>query len=60
MAEEQRRIELQSPDDLQYLIGNVKRAAKERIDKDLPPIEGEDAMRKMVEEIVDRVRFFPF
>ncbi|KAM3070103.1 hypothetical protein ACMFMG_003863 [Clarireedia jacksonii] len=54
MAEEQRRIELQSPDDLQYLIGNVKRAAKERIDKDLPPIEGEDAMRKMVEEIVDR------
>ncbi|PQE14371.1 kinetochore mis14 protein [Rutstroemia sp. NJR-2017a BBW] len=54
MAEEQRRIELQSPDDLSYLIGNVKRAAKERIDKDLPPIEGEDAMRKMVEEIVDR------
>ncbi|KAJ8063539.1 hypothetical protein OCU04_007411 [Sclerotinia nivalis] len=52
MAEQQRKIELQSPDDLQYLVANVKRAAREMIDRDLPPIEGEDAMRRLVEEIV--------
>ncbi|KAI9643634.1 hypothetical protein NHQ30_008256 [Ciborinia camelliae] len=52
MAEQQRKIELQSPDDLRYLVANVKRAAKEMIDRDLPPIEGEDAMRSLVEEIV--------
>ncbi|ESZ90348.1 hypothetical protein SBOR_9267 [Sclerotinia borealis F-4128] len=52
MAEQQRKIELQSPDDLQYLVVNVKRVAKEMIDRDLPPIEGEDAMRTLVEEIV--------
>ncbi|KAG4026295.1 hypothetical protein MFRU_042g00240 [Monilinia fructicola] len=52
MAEQQRKIELQSPDDLKYLVANVKRAAREMIDRDLPPIEGEDAMRRLVEEIV--------
>ncbi|EDN97275.1 predicted protein [Sclerotinia sclerotiorum 1980 UF-70] len=55
MAEQQRKIELQSPDDLQYLVANVKRAAREMIDRDLPPIEGEDAMRRLVEEIVGEV-----
>lgn len=56
MAEHHRKIELQSPDDLQYLISNVRRAANEKIDKDLPPIEGEDKMRTRVEELVHDVR----
>ena len=51
-----RRIELQSPADLTYLIANVTRAAREKIDRHLPPDaapEGEDAMRKRVEQLVD-------
>ncbi|KAK2628984.1 hypothetical protein QTJ16_002087 [Diplocarpon rosae] len=52
MAEFQRKIELQSPDDLQYLVSNIRRAANEKIDKDLPPIEGEDEMRERVEQLV--------
>ncbi|KAK5718828.1 hypothetical protein LTR17_015593 [Elasticomyces elasticus] len=51
-----RKIELQSPADLTYLIANVARAAREKLDKHLPPDaapEGEDAMRKRVEELVD-------
>ena len=55
MAEFHRKIELQSPDDLQYLVSNVRRAANEKIDKDLPPIEGEDKMRQRVEELVHNV-----
>lgn len=55
MTEFQRKIELQSPDDLQYLISNIRRAANEKIDKDLPPIEGEDKMRERVEELVHEV-----
>lgn len=53
-----RRIELQSPEDLTYLIANVSRAAREKLDKHLPPDAvggGEDAMRKRVEELVDEV-----
>lgn len=40
------------------MIANVQRAARERIDRDLPPDaspEGDDAMRKRVEELVDNV-----
>ncbi|RMY11842.1 hypothetical protein D0867_07950 [Hortaea werneckii] len=51
-----RKIELQSPADLTYLIANVSRAAREKIDKHLPPdaaSEGEDAMRKRVEQLVE-------
>lgn len=59
MAEHHRKIELQSPDDLQYLISNVRRAANEKIDKDLPPIEGEDKMRTRVEKLVQEVCLFP-
>ena len=47
-----RRIELQSPQALTYLIANVSRAARTKIDTHLPPDaapEGEDAMRKRVE-----------
>lgn len=53
-----RKVELQSPLDLQYLIANVQRAAREKLDRHLPPDaapEGEDAMRKRVEELVDEV-----
>ena len=59
MAEFHRKIELQSPDDLQYLISNVRRAAHEKIDRDLPPIEGEDRMRQHVEDLVQEVCFSP-
>ncbi|USW56141.1 hypothetical protein Slin15195_G094600 [Septoria linicola] len=51
-----RKIELQSPADLTYLIANVTKAAQEKIDQHLPPDaapEGEDAMRKRVEQLVD-------
>ena len=51
-----RKIELQSPADLTYLIANVTRAAREKIDTHLPPDaapEGEDALRKRVEQLVD-------
>lgn len=53
-----RKVELQAPQDLQYLIANVQRAAREKLDRHLPPDaapEGEDAMRKRVEELVDEV-----
>ncbi|KIN00810.1 hypothetical protein OIDMADRAFT_122451 [Oidiodendron maius Zn] len=59
MAEFHRKIELQSPDDLQYLISNVRRAAHEKIDRDLPPIEGEDRMRRHVEDLVQDVLLTP-
>ena len=55
MAEFHRKIELQSPDDLQYLVSNIRRAANEKIDKDWPPIEGEDKIRERVEELVHSV-----
>lgn len=55
MAEFHRKIELQSPDDLQYLVSNIRRAANEKINKDLPPIKGEDKLRERVEEIVHNV-----
>ncbi|KAF2206376.1 hypothetical protein CERZMDRAFT_115745 [Cercospora zeae-maydis SCOH1-5] len=51
-----RKIELQSPADLTYLIANVTKAAQEKIDQHLPPDAapaGEDAMRKRVEQLVD-------
>jgi hypothetical protein len=55
MTEFHRKIELQSPEDLQYLVSNIRRAANEKIDKDWPPIEEEDTMRKRVEELVHDV-----
>lgn len=53
-----RKVELQSPADLTYLIANVSRAAREKLDKHLPPNaapDGEDVMRKRVEELLDDV-----
>lgn len=55
MAESQRKVELQEADDLRYLINNVRRAANTKIDLALPPIEGEDALRSKVEELVHGV-----
>jgi len=52
MTEVHRKIELQEQDDLRYLINNVQRAAHEKIDLALPPIDGEDALRQRVEELV--------
>ncbi|KFY26376.1 hypothetical protein V493_04123, partial [Pseudogymnoascus sp. VKM F-4281 (FW-2241)] len=52
MAELQRKIELQEPDDLRYLLANTRRVAGEKIDVALPPIEGEDVLRRGVEELV--------
>lgn len=55
---EPRKIELQSPEDLQHLIAVARRAANAKIDEALPKIEGPDAMRRRVEEDVHNV--FPF
>ncbi len=58
-----RKIDLQSPSDLTYLIDNIKRAAKEKIDLAIPPSaapEGEDAYRTKVEELVNEVRNMNF
>lgn len=54
-----RRVELQSPADFTFLEGNVKRAARQKIDLHLPPSAapaGEDELRKKVEELVEQVR----
>jgi len=52
-----RKIELQSPADLAYLIANVSRAARAKIDTHLPPDaapeSGEDALRQRVESLVE-------
>ncbi|POS87712.1 hypothetical protein EPUL_000647 [Erysiphe pulchra] len=56
MNEFQRKIELQSSDDLQFLVSNIRRAARGKIDEDLPPLEGEDTIRKQVERIVSQTR----
>jgi kinetochor protein Mis14/NSL1 len=60
MTEFHRKVELQSPEDLQYLVSNIRRAANEKIDKDWPPIEEEDTMRKRVEELVHDVCILSF
>lgn len=59
-----RKIELQSPDDLAYLIANAQTAARRKIDRDLPPdgegrAEGGDGLRRRVEELVEEVRPTP-
>jgi kinetochor protein Mis14/NSL1 len=57
MAEFHRKIELQSPDDLQYLVSNIRRAADAEIERSLPRMEEEkeDDMRPRVEELVEEV-----
>ncbi|SMR54506.1 unnamed protein product [Zymoseptoria tritici ST99CH_1E4] len=50
-----RKIELQSPADLTYLIANVSAAAREKLNKHFPPdaVQGEDELRGRVEGLVD-------
>lgn len=59
-----RKIELQSPEDLTFLINNVRRAAAEHIGAAFPPVEGddveEDELRIRIEHLVNDVRYlFP-
>ncbi|KAI1743839.1 hypothetical protein F4680DRAFT_444535 [Xylaria scruposa] len=50
-----RKIELQVPEDLAYLVANVRRAAAARIDEAFPPVDDstEDELRTRIEELVD-------
>jgi hypothetical protein len=56
-ASAHRKVELQAPADLAYLIANVSRAARAKIDTHLPPDaapeSGEDALRRRVEALVE-------
>lgn len=59
VAQVQRRIELQSPEDLAYLITNVRNAATEHLNEAFPPVEGadgEDELRNQIEALVNEVR----
>lgn len=61
MAEFHRKIELQTTEDLQYLVANARRAAKEYLDKDFPPDlrdEGDNALHERIERNVDEVCTF--
>lgn len=57
-----RPIELQSPEDLAYLIDNVRRAAADSINTAFPPVDGadadaqEDELRNRIEQLVNDVR----
>ena len=53
-----RKIDLQSPSDLTYLLNNIKTAARQKIDLAIPPSaapEGEDTYRSKVDELVQGV-----
>jgi len=61
-----RKIELQSPDDLQYLVSNIRRATDAEIERSLPSLPGitdgeglkdgkGDDMRVVVERLVGEV-----
>ena len=56
MDNHHRKIDLQSPADLTYLLNNIKKAAQEKIDLAIPrsaaPEGEEDAYRNKVEELV--------
>lgn len=54
----QRKIELQSPEDLSYLIRNVRSAAATRLNEAFPPVAagGDDALRTEIEALVNEVR----
>ncbi|RYC59075.1 hypothetical protein CHU98_g7132, partial [Xylaria longipes] len=52
-----RKIELQVPEDLAYLVANVRRAAAARIDEAFPPVDDstEDELRTRIEELVNEI-----
>ncbi|KAL1843564.1 hypothetical protein VTJ49DRAFT_847 [Mycothermus thermophilus] len=57
-AQTQRRIELQVPEDLTYLIDNVRKAAADSINAAFPPVDDqldgqEDELRNRIEELVN-------
>lgn len=61
VAQVQRKIELQSNEDLAYLIANVRRAAAERLNEAFPAVEGEhgeDELRDQIEKLVNEVPLF--
>lgn len=52
-----RKVELQSPEDLTFLINNVRRAAEEHVNAAFPPVddaqdEGADELRVRIEKLV--------
>ena len=51
-----RKIELQSPEDLSYLLTNVQSAAVARLNEAFPPLEdaAEDGLRAGIEELVNQ------
>lgn len=58
VSQDHRKIELQSNEDLAYLIANVRRAAAERLNEAFPHVEGEDGedeLRNKIEELVNEV-----
>jgi kinetochor protein Mis14/NSL1 len=58
VSQVQRRIELQSPEDLTYLITNVRNAAATRLNEAFPHVdghEGEDELRNQIEAMVNEV-----
>ena len=60
MDSHHRKIDLQSPADLTYLLNNIKNAAQQKIDLAIPrsaaPQGEDDAYRTKVEELVQDVR----
>ncbi|KAH9904466.1 hypothetical protein F4778DRAFT_780440 [Xylariomycetidae sp. FL2044] len=51
-----RKIELQAPEDLAYLLANVRRAAAAHVNEAFPPVDGaqgEDELRTRIEELVN-------
>lgn len=54
----QRKIELQSPEDLAYLIANVRSAAQGHLNDAFPLTEGseDDPLRTDIEKLINEVR----
>lgn len=54
-----RKIELQAPADLTYLLSNIRASAQQKLDSAFPPSAApkgeEDAMRAKVEELINTV-----
>jgi hypothetical protein len=61
-SDRMRKIEVQSPEDIRFLLENLSRCAREKIDLHLPPgaAERDDGLRKRVEEMVIEVCFVSF
>ena len=54
VSDHQRKIELQAPQDLTYLIDNVRTAAQQQIDLNLPPQGDDDTFRTKVSGYVQQ------